>query len=77
MRIRLVTIGTFLKHQRFLEIPFGVALHAVHLGVLAQQWKFRFGMVKRAIQPGRHNPVPAVGAVAGLAGSRKAATVRV
>lgn len=53
VRIGLVTVGALLKCQRLREISFGVALHTVHLGVFAEQRKFRPGMVKGAIQSGR------------------------
>ena len=52
VRIGLVTVRALLKCQRLLEISPGVALHAIHFGVFAEQRKFRTGMVKCAIQSG-------------------------
>lgn len=72
-----MTVGALLKYQRLPEISLGVALHTVHLGVFAEQRKFRPGMVKRAIQARRRHLVPSGGAVAGLAGLRKASAVRI
>lgn len=77
MRIGPVTVGALPKRKRLIEIPLGVALHAIYFGVLAEQGELRFGMVKGAIQYGRRNFVPAGGVVAGLTVLRKAAAVRV
>ena len=77
MRIGPVTIRAFLKSQRLFEVPSGVALHAIHLGVPAKKRKFRLGMVERAIQRRRRDLLPAHGAVTGLAGLGKTTTVRI
>ena len=77
MRIGPVTIRTFLKCQRLLEIPSGVALHAIHLSMPAKERKFRLGMVERAIQRRCRDLLPARGAVTGLAGLGKTTTVRI
>ena len=70
-----MAVGAFLKWQGLLEICFGVALHAVHLGVLSKKGKVRLGMGKRAVQPRNRNLVPSHRAVAGLAGLREASAV--
>jgi hypothetical protein len=73
--IGLVAVHTPLKYERLFEISLGVALDAIRLGVLAEQRKFRFGMVEVTIQPRRQNFVPAGRGVAGLAGLRKTSTM--
>ena len=75
MRIRPVTVGALLKCQCLPEIPFGVALHAVDLCMLAEQREPGPGMIKSKMQPRRRNLAPSRRAVTGLAGLRKPATV--
>src|SRR5450755_2037734 len=70
-----MAVGAFLKWQGLLEICFGVALHAVHLGVLSKKGKVRLGMGKRAVQPRNRSLVPSHCAVAGLTGLREASAV--
>lgn len=48
MWILPVAIGALLKRQSFLEVPCGVTLYALHLGMLAQQRELRLGMVNGA-----------------------------
>lgn len=52
-----------------------MALHAVDLGMLAEQRELGPGMIKSKIQPGRRNLAPSCRAVTGLTGLRKATTV--
>ena len=52
-----------------------MALHAVDLGVLAEQRELGPGMIKSTIQLGRRNLAPSCRAVTGLAGLRKPTTV--
>jgi hypothetical protein len=75
MWILPVAIGALLKRQSFLEVPCGVTLYALHLGMLAKQGKLRPGMVKCPIHLRRRSLFPARGSVTGLTCLRKAATV--
>jgi hypothetical protein len=75
MWILPVAVGALLKRQSFLEVPCGVTLYALHLGMLAQQGKLRPGMVKRPIHFRRRSLVPARGSVTGLTCLQKAPTV--
>lgn len=75
MKIGPVTIRTLLKRQGFFEVPTGMALHTLHLGMAPKEREFRLRVVKGATQARCRNLVPARGTVTRLAGLRKAAAV--
>ena len=70
----LVAIQALVEGKRFLEFPAGVARHAVHLRVTAQQRELCLGVIER--KPGQRL-LPAGGRVAVLAALLEAPTVRI
>lgn len=77
MRIWLVAVHTFCERERLLEIAIGVALSALDPGVLALQREFCLRVVEALVDRLQRNLLPPGGAMAGLAGLREAAVVRI
>lgn len=73
VRVR-VAIAALGERNRFFEICVGVAFHAVHIGVLAEQWEFRLGMVEL---PVFGHVFPTTRRVAGVASLSERPMVRV
>lgn len=46
VRIGRMAIRALRKRQRLFEISVRVALHAINLRVLSEQWEFRLGMIE-------------------------------
>ena len=73
----LVAIGALLERERFLEIPVGVALFALDLGVLALQRILCLRMVELLTNALQGDLLPSGRAMARRAGLREAAMMRV
>ena len=73
----LVAVHALGEYQRLLKVAIGVALGAVHTGVLSLERKLRFGVIKALIDRLQRNLLPAAGVMTGLASLRKAAVMRI
>lgn len=80
-RVKLASVGTgsmavhaFCESDRLFEISVGVAFHAIHIGMLTEQGKFRLRMIELLIRGHRFPPARGVASVAGLP---KRAVVRI